>query len=117
MGNFEKRGLDSLVSAGSALDAAPTASAAVTLYANQERVRVTIPATGTGIIYLPSVSEAAGRIYTLRAVARAGSYSNGEVSVYGAGADIVSDNMTAVNDYVIAFCDGFNWYVLKEVTT
>ena len=117
MGYFAKEPLDRMFTPGEVLHCAPTGSAAVTLEVYQQAVEVTVPATGTGKINLPDVALAAGRIVAIKAVAQTAVYKDGGVEVDYGGSDAVGDTMTAVGDFVVVYSDGFNWYVLKEVTT
>ena len=78
----------------------------------QNIIAVTALATTLAIIILPSVAEAAGRFYWLRAPT-AGSY---DVSIYEketgaiyAGQDSDDGTLDANNDRVLLFSDGNRW--------
>lgn len=92
---------------------APAASETIELNAEDQIVRVTTPASGAGVLKLPSRAEAAGRMYSFTIHSDGG----GEVQVVDdTGTDLVSDNLGAAGDYMLYYCDGFMYYVVKENT-
>lgn len=94
---------------------APAASATENVGAQYTRVRVTTPASGTGVVNLPAPSLVPGRWISLEAVNTGG----GEVKVTnGDGTtDAVGDNLSAVSDYALMYSTGYQWVAVKEVTT
>ena len=75
---------------------------------------VTTPDSGVGTIKLLPPSHYAGEMLTFKALNTGG----GEVKITdAAGTDVVGDNLSAVNDYVLLFSDGIQFWLIKEVTT
>ena len=69
---------------------------------------------GAFTVTLPSVREAAGRIYSITLVT-----DNGNVTIEDKDGDAgLSDiSLTAANDYSILYSDGYSWRTLVEVST
>lgn len=77
---------------------------------------------GTITITLPNVVEAMGRIYSIFAVAiaNAGAGAAGTVVVTSDGDDDGFEGdytLTAADDRVVLYSDGFAWHALAETTT
>ena len=69
---------------------------------------------GVGIIYLPSVAEAAGRFYFIYAPTGA---SAGDISLYvkETGAELATNgDMDADGDHILLFSDGVNWRTILD---
>ena len=115
MPKFSKASFESLIGEAHVLNASPTEALAVTVLPNQQVIRVTTPASSIGNLVMPSVEEAAGRMYAVRCV----SDGTGDVHIIEpqGSSDIVGDDISAAGDYVVMYCDGYNYYVLAEVTT
>lgn len=66
----------------------------------------------TGIVTLPSVAEAVGKIYCL--VAPTGAAGN-DVSIYEkeTGSEYTDGDMDADGDYLVLICTGTGWLTLK----
>lgn len=92
-------------------------AAAPTYYmkASDHNIRaITAEADGTGIIYLPSVSEAIGQFYYICAPTGA---TAGDISVYTleSGAELTTyGDMDADDDHMILFSDGYTWRVIYD---
>ena len=93
--------------------AAKVVTAATTLKAHEQIVL--IMTAGTYVITLPSVVEAAGKIYSIRS--RVGSSSVTVADSDEGSVDYTSNALTAIDDYVLLYSDGLCWYELKETTT
>ncbi len=92
---------------------APTAAEGVVITPDQQVIRITIPASGTGTITMPPEIEAAGRLYSFTVASDLG----GEVKIQdSAGTDLVGDNLGAATDCVLLYCDGFKYFLLVDVT-
>lgn len=79
-----------------------------------DRVLSVVSGTGedaTGIVTLPSLAEAAGKIYCLMAPTGA---SGDDVSVYEkeSGSEYGDGDMDADGDYLVLFCTGTAWLTL-----
>lgn len=71
-------------------------------------------ADGTGIIYLPSIAEAAGKFYYICAPTGA---TAGDISLYikETGAELTTNgDMDADDDHILLFCDGKNWRTILD---
>jgi len=93
---------------------APAASETLTLGPDENVIRVTLPASGAGILKLPPKVEAAGRMFSFTVVSDGG----GEVQIVDdGGSDVISDNLGAATDYALIYCDGFKYFLIVETTT
>ena len=75
-------------------------------------------ADGSGIVYLPSLIEAAGRIYSIHAPTGA---TGGDISVYEketgseyAGQDTDDGDLDADADNIVLFSNGVKWITLHN---
>ncbi len=71
-------------------------------------------ADGTGIVYLPSIAEAAGKFYFIWAPTGA---TAGDISLYvkETGAELTTNgDMDADDDHILLFSDGKNWRTILD---
>lgn len=95
-------------------DSAATANASYNLSVYQRFVRITSDATYTTAIYLPSVREAIGQIYTICLASDGGQ----DVTIYPKSTDsVISPALTSVTladtgDTIVLYSTGLYWIVL-----
>jgi len=89
------------------------ATTTLTMDINDQVVRCDSSA-GVFTVTLPSIREAAGRIYSIMLVTDGGNVTIEDKSGDAGLSDI---SLTAANDYSILYSDGYVWRTLVEVST
>lgn len=90
-------------------------TAAATIKPYEHVVYITLPGSSTYVITLPQVTECYGIYSFVVTVDGAGTCTIADSDE--AMIDFTSDALTQLGDYVILYCDGIQWYQLKELTT
>lgn len=90
-------------------------TAATTLKSHQRNVLITLPSSSSYVITLPPVTECFGIYVFFVDIDGAGTASVADSDE--ALVDYTSGNLTAQGDFLILFCNGLQWFELKELTT
>lgn len=89
-----------------------------TITADERTTRLTAPGNGlTGILKHPPATEVPHVIFRHKVIARHHASTLGIKFVDDNDVDLVGDNATAVDDEVVLYSDGYEYVVLKDVTT
>jgi hypothetical protein len=111
----DRRDSGSLVESGKVLHLADDDfdSNAYYLYPWNQCVRVTIASAGDNVVYLPSVREAAGKLYSIAGV----SIATGTLAVADLGDDAAFSNESITDGlFTLWYSDGYKWFLITAAT-